>query len=578
MKIADLFVRLGLKSRDYEQGIDKAQKKTSAFSKGIKRIGGLIAGAFAVGQIVSFTKEIIKLGGEAEGVRTAFNRIANDQVLRDLQEATAGTVSQLELMKRTVTAFNLGLPVENLASLFEFATKRAQETGESVDYLVNSIVTGIGRKSPLILDNLGISAVQLREKLEGVGIGTATTAEVAAAVGEIAAESMRESGKIIDTNAVKLQNLTAMWQDTKLAIAENKAIIDSVGDSLSKLQKMLFVWGAESATAWEKASISVDIFDRSAEKTYQRVFKREQELARVRDAGADMAASNAAAIKLARDKEAKSVVTVSDRIKELETQLSETRKLLSPSTELSIFEQAIEDVNKLESELKKLKDALPKSLVPRAGGMPEMTGQAGTPQIGGEAPLPGGLADMSGFLAKNNAYSRQLMDESLADWQYFKQQMAMMVADFSIDVVSEFGEAMGEMFKTGEFPANFGDDILAMLGKFLSGLGKMLIMFGLGSQAFQSLIDSAFTNPASAIAAIAVGGALVALGSGISGYVGAGPGGAGGGASSGGQRIFDASDFPTGEKGMNINVEGVLQGDNILISNQRSGYRRRVVG
>jgi len=35
MKISDLYVRLGLKSRDYEQGIDKAQKKTSAFSKGI---------------------------------------------------------------------------------------------------------------------------------------------------------------------------------------------------------------------------------------------------------------------------------------------------------------------------------------------------------------------------------------------------------------------------------------------------------------------------------------------------------------------------------------------------------------
>ena len=131
----------------------------------MKKIGGMIAGAFAVQKIIQFGKELIQIGGVAEGVRDAFMRIGDESTLKGLRDATKGTVSDLELMKRAVSASNLGLPIQNLASLFEFATKRAQDTGESVDYLVNSIVTGIGRKSPLILDNLGISAVQLKEKL-----------------------------------------------------------------------------------------------------------------------------------------------------------------------------------------------------------------------------------------------------------------------------------------------------------------------------------------------------------------------------------------------------------------------------
>ena len=40
---------------------------------------------------------------------------------------------------------------------------------KSVDFLVNSIVTGIGRKSVLILDNLGLSAVDVNEKFKESG-------------------------------------------------------------------------------------------------------------------------------------------------------------------------------------------------------------------------------------------------------------------------------------------------------------------------------------------------------------------------------------------------------------------------
>ena len=47
-------------------------------------------------------------------------------------------------MKMSVMANTLGLPIQNLGNLFEFAAKMAQDTAKSVDYLVDSIVRGIG--------------------------------------------------------------------------------------------------------------------------------------------------------------------------------------------------------------------------------------------------------------------------------------------------------------------------------------------------------------------------------------------------------------------------------------------------
>ena len=560
MKIADLFIKLGLQKQGFDKGIDDAKKRTDTFGSAIKKVGGVIAGAFAGQKLIAFGKELVNLGGVAQGVSAAFERIGGGKYLDDLKNATAGTVSQLELMKRAITAQNLGIPIENLASLFQFATKRAQDTGESVDYLVNSIVLGIGRKSPLILDNLGISAIQLREKLKGVGLESASVADVAAAVGSIAADSMRESGAIIDSNAIKFQNLSAMWQDLKESIATNKVVIDSVGDSLTKLQQLMFVVTSEYATRWEKAAMLVELSDKRAEKIYNQVLKREQELIKQRkETEAEFANLNVSqlkslydaaanayvnAIKAGNDEAAAdflsqsekiknrlaeigsnedtvALVTVADRIKQIQDEISVAKMLLLPTTEITDFQKALEDVDRLEGELAKLQGALPSVRKNLEAGA--LMGTIGTPDMPSTTLDTTGLADMTGFLQKQTDYMNNVLADSLANFNQFKENMAYAVADFGIEVVEQFGTAMGEFFASGQFPENFGNDVLRILGKFISNIGKMLITLGVASQAFQALIDSAFTNPVSAIAAIAAGAALVAIGGAISGAVAAGP-------------------------------------------------------
>src|SRR5688572_4395311 len=89
-------------------------------------------------EVVDMALGMARLAGNVEGVERAFRRAFPNSVatITELREATKGTITDFELMQRTLQATNLGVAVEQLPKLFEFAAARAQQTGESVDYLV----------------------------------------------------------------------------------------------------------------------------------------------------------------------------------------------------------------------------------------------------------------------------------------------------------------------------------------------------------------------------------------------------------------------------------------------------------
>ncbi|MGM0408741.1 MAG: phage tail tape measure protein, partial [Bacteroidota bacterium] len=83
----------------------------------------------------------------------------------------------------------------------------------------------------------------------------------------------------------------------------------------------------------------------------------------------------------------------------------------------------------------------------RVQSMQPMTGQAGTPQIGDtSAPMPGGLADMSGFLEQNAERTRQYMDEANKDWATFGEQLSETIQSGAVDAISEFSGLLVELF------------------------------------------------------------------------------------------------------------------------------------
>lgn len=246
--IGSIFVRLGLKSDEFSKGIKQSEGQLSSFKGVVGKIGGAIAGAFTVDKIVQFTKEAYKLAGQAQGVYNAFSRLNRPGLLNDLKKATRGTTDELQLMQTAVRASNFKIPLDQLATYLRFATDRAIETGESVDYLVNSLVLGIGRKSPLILDNLSISTVRLREEL-------AKTGDMAKAVGNIIEEEMKKGGDAIETSAVKTQKLGAAWKDFMVAVGDSGAVKSTgniITDTLTSITRAMsdFIKSGKSWSAF----------------------------------------------------------------------------------------------------------------------------------------------------------------------------------------------------------------------------------------------------------------------------------------------------------------------------------------
>lgn len=228
-KVGDAYVDIGARFDKLDKAVHKMDSRMNRTFKGMesnlgstfKNLGGVFAGAFAVDRIVAFTKEAVELAGVAEGVSKAFNRMADPSLMKELKEATRGTVSELELMKAVTTSSNFGIALDSLPPLLEFARRRAKEMGEEVDVLTEKIVRGIGRKSVLILDDLGISASQIKDQLGGVSVESASVADVTKAVGEIAKEAYSDFEEGAATSAEKAAQLEAKLQDVTVEVGQN---------------------------------------------------------------------------------------------------------------------------------------------------------------------------------------------------------------------------------------------------------------------------------------------------------------------------------------------------------------------
>lgn len=126
----------------------------------VKRGAAIMSAAFvAVGAAaVKFAEK----SGRFDGVRKSFNALAESQgqdakkMLDNMRELSRGTVSDMSLMEKANNALLLGLPVDRFGDMLKVAQSASVATGQSMDFMLNSIVTGLGRGSKLMLDNLGI--------------------------------------------------------------------------------------------------------------------------------------------------------------------------------------------------------------------------------------------------------------------------------------------------------------------------------------------------------------------------------------------------------------------------------------
>lgn len=174
----------------------------------VARVGKSIAGEFS-----ETIDKSVELAESADGVVHAFEKIGTEDYLQTLRDATKGTVSDIELMKAAIKARDFGIPLEDLGKYLSFAQLKAQQLGVSVQQMTDDIVTGLGRKSPQILDNLGLSAAEISEK-------TKETGDFMKGVASIVEKNLAEAGETYISAADRAAKRTADLENAQLSLGK----------------------------------------------------------------------------------------------------------------------------------------------------------------------------------------------------------------------------------------------------------------------------------------------------------------------------------------------------------------------
>lgn len=176
--------------------------------------------------VVFGVKKAVDSASEFEGISTDFARMTQqvgmdgDKLIEKLNEVSMGTVSNTNLMLSSNRAMALGVGnnMEDITTLMEIARLKGRALGLDTTQAFNDIVTGIGRGSPLILDNLGIMIKH----------------------GEAQEQYARQLGKTVEelTDAEKSQAIfNAVMKSGKKDLEEAGPIALSFGERMQQVKK-----------------------------------------------------------------------------------------------------------------------------------------------------------------------------------------------------------------------------------------------------------------------------------------------------------------------------------------------------
>lgn len=211
---------------------DKASKEIGSVAKGISGLGDLggavlkgvgIAGAAAVTAATAVGAALGKLAVDAlplQGITGAFEGITGDAdaMLAALQKGSQGMITNKDLMM----SYNLAAQLvgkqfaDQLPDAMQYLTKVASATGQDMGFMMDSLVKGVGRMSPMILDNLGIQ-VSLAD-------ATARAAEMFGVEAEELTKAQQQAG-MMDVVLEKLKTNTASMPEVAGAAAQGWAAL-----------------------------------------------------------------------------------------------------------------------------------------------------------------------------------------------------------------------------------------------------------------------------------------------------------------------------------------------------------------
>lgn len=142
-----------------------------------------------------------------------------DKIISKLSKLSKGAISNMDLMLASNKAIALGVATnsDTIAQLLEVSRVKAIRMGIDTTQAFNDIVTGIGRGSPLILDNLGIITKGWDQEAKAKG-ASYDKQFILNKVLQQGSTEIKNLGSENSTTMEKVKSLSASFENLKLSI------------------------------------------------------------------------------------------------------------------------------------------------------------------------------------------------------------------------------------------------------------------------------------------------------------------------------------------------------------------------
>lgn len=232
---------------------DEASKDVAKAEKAFGSLGTVskvaIGGVAALGAaMVGVGVAAVKLAQDAAhipGIANAFESLGGS--IEAMREGTAGMVTDAELMKTYNKAAQLvgKTFADELPAAMEYLSKVSAATGEDIGYMLNSLTVGVGRLSPMILDNLGIQvslaeATARASEMFGIEADQLSKTQQQAGMMNVVMEKLKENTAgmegVTGTAQQAFGSLSTTFQNIKDDIGVQ--LLPSMGDMATQLGEL----------------------------------------------------------------------------------------------------------------------------------------------------------------------------------------------------------------------------------------------------------------------------------------------------------------------------------------------------
>ena len=220
------------------RGAGKTTKGLQGIGKQAHKMG---AAFFSAKGVITGIKTVIESGSKIKNTETAFKNMGAEvgftsQALDNFKQATNGTVSELILMQKANNAMALGIveSEEQFAGMLDTAQRLGAALGQDVVQSLDSLVTGMGRQSKLMLDNLGIMVDTDKAYADYAEELGKTTSQLTEQERKIAFNqaTMKEANRIVETMGDEQVTASMKIAKLKTTFMDMAASVGSSADGL----------------------------------------------------------------------------------------------------------------------------------------------------------------------------------------------------------------------------------------------------------------------------------------------------------------------------------------------------------